>query len=75
MDFLLSAGLVWLLLKNQESQIIRNRIDWIGLALLSIGVACFQIMLDKGKDLVWFESNAIITLTIVSAVPLLYFGV
>lgn len=72
---LFAAGVVWMLLKDQESQIIRNPIDWVGLALLATGVACLQVMLDKGKDLDWFESNAIIILTIVSAVSFLYFGV
>lgn len=70
---LFSALIVWLFLKEKESKIIRNPIDWTGLFLLSIGVASMQIMLDKGKDLDWFESNAIITLTIVSIVSLIYF--
>ena len=43
--------------------------------MLSIGVGALQIMLDKGKDLDWFESNTIITLTIVSAISLAYFGI
>jgi MFS transporter, DHA2 family, multidrug resistance protein len=70
---LFSAGIVWYFLKDQESEIIRNPIDWTGLALLSVGVACMQVMLDKGKDLDWFESNTIIALTIVSIVSLIYF--
>jgi DHA2 family multidrug resistance protein len=32
-------------------------------------------MLDKGKDLDWFESNTIIALTIISVVSLCYFGI
>jgi MFS transporter, DHA2 family, multidrug resistance protein len=70
---LFSAGVTWYFLKDKESEPIRNPIDWIGIGLLIIGVACLQIMLDKGKDLDWFESNAIIALTIVSAVSLTYF--
>lgn len=70
---LFSAGVTWYLLKDQESEIVRNPIDWIGLFLLSVGVACMQIMLDKGKDLDWFDSNIIITLTITSIVSLIYF--
>lgn len=72
---LFSAVLTWYFLKNKESEIVRNPIDWVGLILLAIGVACLQIMLDKGKDLDWFESNVIITLTIVSAISLAYFGI
>ncbi len=70
-----SALVTWFFLKDQESKIVRNPIDWVGLFFLSVGVACLQIMLDKGKDLDWFESNFIITLTVTSAVSLLYFGI
>lgn len=70
-----SAFVVWYFLKDKESKIVRNPIDWVGIILLSIGVGCLQIMLDKGKDLDWFESNTIIALTIASAVSLSYFGI
>lgn len=70
---LFSAGVVWYMLKDQESELIRNPIDWMGLFLLSLAVATMQIMLDKGKDLDWFESNIILALTIVSAVSFVYF--
>ncbi len=72
---LFSASVTWLILKDRESKIIRNPIDWIGLALLSFGVACLQIMLDKGKDLNWVESNVINSLFICSIISLIYFGV
>lgn len=70
-----SAFVAWYFLKDKESKIMRNPIDWTGIILLAIGVGCLQIMLDKGKDLDWFESNAIIALTIVSAISLTYFGI
>ncbi len=35
------------------------RIDYIGLALIVIGVACFQIVLDKGQENDWFASPLI----------------
>jgi len=70
---LFSAGVSWYFLRNCESEIKRDPIDWVGLFLLSVGVACMQIMLDKGKDLDWFESNVIIALTITSVVSLIYF--
>ncbi len=70
-----SALVTWYYLKDKESKIVRNPIDWIGLFLLSVGVACLQIMLDKGKDLDWFESNVIITLTLVSAISIAYFAI
>ncbi len=70
---LFSAAITWYLLKDKESEIHKYPIDWTGLFFLAIGVACLQILLDKGKDLDWFESNVIITLAIVSAISLAYF--
>lgn len=72
---LFSAGVVWFILKDKESKIVRYPIDWIGLFFLSVGVACIQIMLDKGLDLDWFNSNIIIALCTASAVSLAYFVV
>lgn len=72
---IVSAATVWAILRSKESTIVRHPIDWIGLFFLSLGVACLQIMLDKGKDLDWFESDLIIMLTIVSLISLTYFGV
>lgn len=70
-----SATVVWYLLKDRETKIVRNPVDWIGLFLLSWGVACLQVMLDKGKDLDWFNSNWIVTLTITAIISLAYFVV
>jgi DHA2 family multidrug resistance protein len=38
------------------------RIDYIGLALIVIGVACFQMVLDKGQEEDWFGSPLITVL-------------
>ena len=38
------------------------RIDYIGLALIVIGVACFQMVLDKGQEDDWFSSPLITTM-------------
>jgi DHA2 family multidrug resistance protein len=48
-------------------------IDWWGLGYLSIGVACTQIMLDKGERLDWFGSHLIIGLTIFAALGTVFF--
>jgi len=42
--------------RNQQSGI---RVDYIGLALIVIGVACFQVVLDKGQEDDWFASPLI----------------
>ena len=72
---LFSAAVTWYFLKDKESKIIRNPIDWTGLILISLSVASLQIMLDKGKDLDWFESNVIIALTIISIISFGYFSI
>jgi DHA2 family multidrug resistance protein len=46
-------------LKGRRSGI---SIDYIGLALIVIGVACFQIVLDKGQEDDWFASKLILTM-------------
>lgn len=71
---LFSALVTWHLLKDRESEIVKYPIDWVGLFLLTIGVGALQIMLDKGKDLDWFESNIIVALTILSIISFLYFA-
>jgi MFS transporter, DHA2 family, multidrug resistance protein len=38
------------------------RVDYIGLALIVLGVACFQIVLDKGQEDDWFSSPLITTM-------------
>lgn len=56
------------LLRRFESLIIKNKVDFIGLALLIIWVSALQIMLDEGKNYDWFESELIWTLLIVSII-------
>ena len=46
------------------------RIDYIGVALLVLGVGALQIMLDKGQELDWFSSSFILTLAVIAAVGL-----
>jgi DHA2 family multidrug resistance protein len=43
-------------------------IDYIGLALITLGLACFQIMLDRGEDDDWFHSSFIRLMAVVAAI-------
>jgi MFS transporter, DHA2 family, multidrug resistance protein len=47
------------------------KLDYIGIALLAVGVGALQILLDKGQEDDWFGSNFITTLVIVSSVCLI----
>jgi DHA2 family multidrug resistance protein len=46
------------------------RIDYVGVALLVLGVGALQIMLDKGQQEDWFASQFILTLAVLAAVGL-----
>src|SRR5437867_5845795 len=42
------------------------RIDWWGLGLMIAGFGCLQLALDRGEREDWFDSSAIVALTIVA---------
>jgi DHA2 family multidrug resistance protein len=46
-------------------------IDYVGIALLVLGVGALQVMLDRGQQDDWFQSNFIVTLGIIAAVGLI----
>jgi len=46
------------------------KLDYIGIALLAIGVGALQILLDKGQEDDWFGSRFITTLAVVAVVCL-----
>ena len=60
-------------LKARPVVITRQPMDYVGLITLIIGVGALQIVLDKGNDLDWFESNFILMGTALSVVALAAF--
>jgi DHA2 family multidrug resistance protein len=48
----------------------KMRIDYWGLALLTIGLGALQVVLDKGQQDDWFNSSFILAFTAISAVSL-----
>ena len=46
------------------------KLDYIGIAFLTLGIGALQILLDKGQEDDWFGSRFITTLAIVAAVCL-----
>jgi DHA2 family multidrug resistance protein len=48
-------------------------VDWIGLALLALGVGTLQTMLERGERLDWFSSREVVIYGVVSAVSLVSF--
>jgi MFS transporter, DHA2 family, multidrug resistance protein len=47
--------------------------DWLGFAAFGIAIGALQLMLDRGEQLGWFDSNEIVLLAIVSAAAFYFF--
>lgn len=50
-----------------------KRVDWAGIGLLTLSLACFQTMLEEGQQEDWFNSNFIITMTVGAVVGTVFF--
>ncbi|MFZ0494455.1 MAG: DHA2 family efflux MFS transporter permease subunit [Methylocella sp.] len=46
-------------------------IDYIGLSLITLGLGCFQVMLDKGEDLDWLGSPFIRVMAVLAILGIL----
>jgi MFS transporter, DHA2 family, multidrug resistance protein len=63
------AGIAtWMIYRKRETPTAKIPIDKVGLGLLVIWVGSMQVLLDKGKDLDWFNSGQIVTLAVVAVV-------
>ncbi len=60
-------------MKGRIEKLQRPKIDYVGLITLIIGVGALQVVLDKGNDDDWFNSNFIVITSIVSAIALIVF--
>ncbi|HWP40424.1 MAG TPA: DHA2 family efflux MFS transporter permease subunit, partial [Tepidisphaeraceae bacterium] len=49
----------------------RNSIDYVGFALVALGLGTLQVVLDKGQRQEWLESRFIVTFSAISACSLL----
>jgi DHA2 family multidrug resistance protein len=67
------AVLAWRSMASRETPTQRTPIDFVGLALLITWVGAMQIMLDKGKDLDWFNSRVIVALALIALVGFIAF--
>ncbi|MDB6019169.1 MAG: emrB [Pedosphaera sp.] len=59
--------------KDRDEEIRHPRIDWLGIALLAVGLACFQTMLEQGQQDDWFSSHFILTMGVGSVVGIALF--
>jgi MFS transporter, DHA2 family, multidrug resistance protein len=68
-----AAIVTWLIYRRRETPTARLPIDKVGLGLLILWVGAMQILLDKGKDLDWFNSSFIVTLAIIAIIGFVVF--
>jgi DHA2 family multidrug resistance protein len=52
-----------------------KRFDWFGFATLSVAIGAFQMMLDRGEQLNWFQSTEILIEAVTAALSLYLFVV
>ncbi|WP_428036262.1 DHA2 family efflux MFS transporter permease subunit [Amphritea sp.] len=62
---------VWSQLGKRPEETRKVPIDYVGLALLVLGVGMLQVVLDKGNDLDWFASDFVLYGTVVAVVSLI----
>jgi MFS transporter, DHA2 family, multidrug resistance protein len=68
-----AAFATWAIFHKRETATARVPVDVVGLGLLILWVGALQVMLDKGKDLDWFNSTQIVVLLCVSVVAFVVF--
>lgn len=47
--------------------------DWLGIITMGLGLGCLEVVLEQGNDDQWFSSSFIVTLSVISAISLIYF--
>jgi DHA2 family multidrug resistance protein len=70
---IIAAGLTWSIYRKRDPGPRRVPLDRVGLFLLVLFVGAMQIMVDKGKELDWFNSSEIVILAATSVVAFLFF--
>jgi DHA2 family multidrug resistance protein len=68
-----AAAATWFIYRTRETETKKLPIDAVGLGLLVVWVGALQVMFDKGKDLDWFNSGAIVALAVIAALGLALF--
>ena len=70
---LAAAAVTWSIYRSRDPGPSKVKLDVVGLALLVLWVGALQVMIDKGKELDWFESGEITALAVVAVVGFLFF--
>ncbi|WP_245588274.1 DHA2 family efflux MFS transporter permease subunit [Brackiella oedipodis] len=70
---LLASAVVYLQMRHRPQSKVLQKVDYIGLITLIVGIGALQIMLDLGNERDWFADDLIITLSIIAAIGLSLF--
>jgi DHA2 family multidrug resistance protein len=58
---------------DETGQKAQMRFDWFGFLALAVGIGSLQLLLDRGEEVGWFDSNEIIIEAIISAAGFYFF--
>jgi DHA2 family multidrug resistance protein len=70
---MLALGLTMTFINDSLHQQRAERVDWLGLGLLALGIGCLQTMLERGERLDWFSSGSVRLLGLTSVSSLIAF--
>ncbi len=70
---IVAVALTWSIYHKRDPGPRRVPLDYVGLALLVVFIGAMQIMIDKGKELDWFNSGQIVVLAVVATVAFMFF--
>src|SRR5947199_107920 len=70
---MLALALSLSFIQDSRFQVKAEKIDYVGLLLLAVGIGTLQTMLERGERLDWFDSREVITYALISAVSLIAF--
>jgi DHA2 family multidrug resistance protein len=70
---LLAAAVTWAIYRHRETPTRKLPIDAVGLGLLVLWVGALQLLLDRGKELDWFHSSAVVAMALVAVIGFVVF--
>lgn len=70
---ILVALVIWTVYRRREIQPRLVRVDYVGLVLLAIWVCAFQMMINLGRELDWFDSWTIIAMAVIAIIAFVLF--
>jgi DHA2 family multidrug resistance protein len=70
----MAGVLTWQLVPEPEhTQAQSSKVDWIGLALLILGIGALQVLLERGESRDWFASREIVAETVIAVLAIVGF--